>query len=168
MNRLRIVLLIVFLFSACSKGGDKEITGDKVEIYLLKFSENIPGLCKINAVTALLSDTPFVKNEDILFYSRLAFEFTLTKDACDRVALLPARANFAMTVDKRVVYYGVNMPLYTSSICDNSITMHVSNKAAGRITMQLGYPWEGQQNFIKDERNSTIFINALSKQDKLR
>lgn len=168
MNGLRIAFLIVFLFSSCSKGENKEITGNKIEIYLLKFSENISGLCKINATTAILADTPFIKNEDILFYSKSACEFTLTKDACDRIALLPARTNFAMTVDKKVVYYGVNMPLYTSSTCVNSITMHLSNKETSRLTMQLGYPWEGQQNMIKDERNSTTFINALSKQDKLR
>lgn len=168
MEHLRIAFLIGLFFSSCSKGEDNKIKSDNVEMYLLKFSENIPGLCKINAATAILADTPFVKNEDILFYSKSACELTLTKVACDRIALLPARTNFAMTVDKKVVYYGVNMPLYTSSTCFSSITMHVSNIATGRLTMQLGYPWQGQQNSIKDERNNTTFINALSKQDKLR
>lgn len=165
-----LILSTLTIFSSCekkSKVDNGELSGkNEVAIYLLKTSQQVSGLCKVDPATAVLADTPFTKNEEIRFYSSSIHEFTLTDEASNRIALLPLRANFAVTVNRKVIYYGVYMPVTMSSTCLNSITMHIANQAEGRITLQLGYP--GENNNIEDKRNDSKLIAALHSQGKLR
>jgi len=172
MKYLVIALIISTLLLSCEKdnnGADKKEFGksevEKIEIYLLKSSERIPGLCKVNPVTAVLADTPFTRDEEIRYYSRSASEFTFTKEASDRISRLPGRTDFAVTVNRKVIYYGVHMPLTMSSTCAQSITMHISNQVEGRVAIQLGYP--GENASIEDLRGDSILIATLQRQGKL-
>lgn len=167
-----LILSTLAVFSSCekkSKVDNEEPSGkNQVAIYLLQTSQTVPGLCKVDPNTAVLSDTAFIKNSEIIEYFKSAGEFRITTEALRRISLLRERTTFAVTVDKKVIYYGVNMPLTMSSTCPNSITMHISVSQQDRLVLQLGYPEQAADPGIIDERNNEKLMNALESQNKLR
>jgi competence protein ComGF len=172
MKLVILILSTLTVFSSCEKKSkvDKDEPSGKneVAIYILKSSRQVPGFCKVDPSTAVLSDTPLVKNNEIIEYFKSAREFRLTTEAQRRISMLRERTNFAVTVDKKVIYYGVNMPLTMSSTCPNSITMHINIPQQDRIVLQLGYPAQAADPGIADERNNEKLLNALESQNKLR
>jgi hypothetical protein len=122
----------------------------------------------VNPATAVLQNKPLVLNDDILEYSDDEYTFQLKEDAHKKIKALMDRTPFAVTLNKRVVYYGIFKPGFSSSSCDHSITMDASWSAAGKISLTLGYPGLMQGVTITDRRNDPALLLALKQQGKLR
>lgn len=78
------------------------------------------------------------------------------------------RTPFAVTVDKRVIYYAFYMPNYLSSSCDHSITMNIDWTSGNSIYLRLGYPGQLQGVPIEDKRNDPELLATLKAEGKLR
>lgn len=165
MKRLLFLVTISILFFSCNKNST---TGKAVEIYLLKTHQRVAGKCQVDAGTAVLQDTPIIRNHDIISYSKTAYTFEFTNTGFAKVKALIGREAFAVTVDKQVVYYGYYMPPILSSSCDQSITMSDLFSGPNKMTVNLGYPGITAGSTIDDQRNNPHLIATLSAQDKLR
>lgn len=163
---MRLILTILLLTAICfSCKKDKVEPGVNVEIYLLKSSQAIPGKCQVDASSAVLQDIPIVKNQDVLAYSKTDYQFTISDDSIKKLRELADNAPFAVVVDKQVIYYGIVKPFYSSSTCENSITMN-NFEASDKITMNLGYA--GADRNIDDQRNNPKLLATLRNQGKLK
>jgi hypothetical protein len=157
--------LIILLFS-CNKNREK--AGKNVELYLLGSYRWVTGQCKVDSSQVVLESSPFIKNEDFLQYNSHSYQFTLTGSAHEKLRKLPGRTPFAVTVDKKVIYFGVYMPLYMSSVCFNSITMAESWDQPAGISINLASPGTMGGAGIDDQRNNPILLATLKSQGKLR
>jgi len=166
MGKLYYILAITSIFFSCKKDNTK--AGEKVDIYMLKTYKTVVGKCQVDPSTAVLQNTPTVTNDDIIEYSPTAYTFKLSDNAIEKIKKLKDFAAFAVTVDKRIIYYGFFKPGYSSSSCDHSITMDVDWAANDKILMSLGYPGPMQGITIDDERNNPILIATLQAQGKLK
>jgi hypothetical protein len=166
---MRLLLLLLFLpmlFASCKKT-EAEV-GDKVEIYQLKTYQLLTGKCQVDATTAVLQDTAFVNDAAILAYSPNDHLFSLTPAAMRRVNALANFAAFAVTVDKKVVYYGFFIFSYSSSSCAQSIVMSLDFENAGNVSLQLGYPGLAQGIPVDDQRNNAKLVATLRRQGKIK
>lgn len=139
--------------------------GENVEFYLLKSYQIVKGKCQIDAAASIIQDTPIVKNQDIIEYSKSNYQFTLSENAAKEIKKLSDWTPFAVVVDKQVIYYGIVKPIYSSSSCAQSIKMNnavINNK----ITMYLGYA--GADSSINDQRNNPKLLATLRRQGKLK
>ena len=164
---MRIIsIFIIFLgLTACKK--DKAGTaGEQVEIYLLASYQTAGNECRVIPSLARLESSPLVQNRQIKEYSAGNFAFTVTADALERIKALPGRTAFAVTIDRKVVYYGFYMPAIMSSTCFESITMDIS-WTNPRIFMSLGYPGIFSPQ-VEDQRNHPDLLRTLEAQGKLR
>lgn len=166
MSNIRF-LFILALFSAITFSCKKDtVAGDPVEIYVLQNYSMVPGKCMVNPFSAVLESDPTVKNEDIIEYSQLNYEFKLTGISFQKIKAFPDLTPFAVTVDKNVIYYGFYKKWTSSSSCDHSIIMSIKSLSDQTISMDLGYPFG--MTGIDDQRNNAVLTDALRKQDKLR
>ena len=124
------------------------------------------GPCKVDETIAVLEAEPLVADSDIKSYSMSNFSYAIKDSAFKKIINLPMRTPFAVTVDKRIIYYGFYMPLIASSTCDQSITMHEDFTVKG-IVMQLGYPGLYDGIDIADHRNDPDLLATLIAQSKL-
>lgn len=166
MRKLFYILATTSIFFSCKKENTK--AGENVEIYLLKTFKTITGKCQVDPSTAVLQNSPTVNNGDIVEYSPTAYTFKLSDNAIEKIKNLKDFAAFAVTVDKRVIYYGFFKPAYSSSSCDHSVTMDIDWAANDKILMSLGYPGPMQSITIADERNNPLLIATLQAQGKLK
>ena len=166
MCKLFYILTLSTIFFSCKKDTTK--AGEKVEIYILKTYKTVVGKCQVDPSTAVLQNTPTVTNDDIIEYSPTAYTFKLSDNAIEKIKNLKDFAAFAVTVDKRLIYYGFFKPGYSSSSCDHSITMDIAWAANDKILMSLGYPGPMQSITIADERNNPLLIATLQAQGKLK
>ena len=163
MRFLLLILTIVAICLSCKK--DNVQPGENLEIYLFKTYQLVTGKCQVNGTSSILEDTAFVKNSDILSYSKASYQFTLTEKMIQKISLLNEGTPFAIVVDKQVIYYGIIKTLNSSSSCTSSITMnHIVS--GNKITMNLGYA--GADVNIDDQRNNPKLIATLKNQGKLR
>lgn len=165
MRPLVYILAFAMLSFSCKKEDVK--SGKTVEIYALKKYQLVPGKCQIDAALSEIDDTPMIRNQDILQYSRTEYQFKLTAAGIEKVKALRDKTPFAVTVDKEVIYFGFYKPGISSSSCDHSITMDVSWGTDTKISVNLGYPGQLSGVTIDDQRNSPNLITALKNQDKL-
>lgn len=161
-------LFIVFLFIITSCNKDKVKAGNDVELYLLSSFQLVPGKCQVDSASTILQNLPLVGNQDILQYNRGTFEYTLSNAAMEKLKQLIGRTPFAITVDKKVIFFGFYMPSYMSSTCFNSITMNFSFSQSNSMFMNLGYPGELSGTFIDDQRNNPKLIVTFANQGKLK
>ncbi|HSC55069.1 MAG TPA: hypothetical protein VLC98_15665 [Phnomibacter sp.] len=166
MRTLAFILTSCVVFLSCKK--DTVKAGGRVEIYLLKTFQTVPGRCQVDAATALLQDTPTVRDQDILAYSQTGCQFRLTEPAIQSVKTFKDFTPFAVTVDKQVIYYGFFKPGISSSSCDHSITMDIDWVSGDKISLKLGYPGELPGATIDDERNHQKLVATLNSQGKLK
>ncbi len=166
---MRLLLLILVLTASClSCKKDNRNGGRTIEIYLLKTSQTIAGKCQIDISASVLQDTATIKNYDILEYSKTNYKFKLTPHAIQKVRNFRDFTPFAVTVDKQAIYYGFFKPSFSSSSCDNSITMDVDWSTSNKISLRLGYPARLQGTTIDDQRNNPRLLAALKNQGKLK
>lgn len=163
MKSILTILLLTAIFISCKK--DKVEPGVSVEIYLLKSPLAIPSKCQVDASSAILQESPIVRNQDILAYSKTDHQFTISDDSLKKLRELPDNTPFAILVDKQVVYYGIVKPFYSSSSCTSSITMN-NFEGPNKISMNLGYA--GADTNIDDQRNNPKLLATLKNQGKLR
>jgi hypothetical protein len=163
MRTLLFILALTAFCTSCKKNTVKP--GEVVEIYLFKTSLAVPGKCQVDPSTAVLQDTSIIKNQDILAYSRNNYQFKLTKSAIEKVKIFRDFTPFAVTVDRKVIYYGIFKPSFSSSSCDHSITMDLD--WVENIFLRLGYPGLPQGVTIDDQRNNSLLIATLKNQGKL-
>lgn len=166
MRYFLVFFALLLLNSSCNK--DKVKAGDKVELYLLKTFQPVSGKCEVDSSQSTLQDTPLIGNDDILQYSRADYEYRLSLSALAKVKNLPGRTPFAITVDRKVIFYGFYMPPILSSTCFNSITMDLSWDQSNNMYMKLGYPGTLAGPGIDDQRNHDKLIATFLKQGKLR
>jgi len=161
MKLIYIILSISALLFACKK--DRQ--GKDVEIFLLKSFQLVPGKCEVDAATATLQADPLVPNSRILLYRQDDYQYFLDDLSYQSIKSLTPRTPFAVTVDKKVIFYGIYMPSIMSSTCGNSITMDILGTEK-KIHLRLGYPWP--MGSIDDQRNNPEIITAFRRQGKLR
>jgi hypothetical protein len=159
-------MTITAICLSCKK--DNTDAGKTVEIYLLKTYQTISLKCQIDPSVSILQDTPTIRNQDVLAYSKTAHQFKLTDAAIQKVKTFTDRMPFAVTVDKQVIYYGFFKPIISSSSCDHSITMDLDWTSGNKITLKLGYPGQVQGVTIDDKRNDSKLIATLRQQGKLK
>jgi hypothetical protein len=75
---------------------------------------------------------------------------------------------FAVTVDRKVIYYCIFKPMTSSSTCEHSLTMVVDAASGSRIVLSRGYPGSLSWPAVDDQRNNPVLLAALSAQKKLR
>ena len=166
MRQLFFILAIITLFISCKK--ESVVSGNSVEIYLLKTTATVTGKCRIDGSASVLSDTAIIKNQDILEYTKKDFQFTLTYPAIQKVKIFNDFTAFAVTVDRQVIYYGFFKPGISSSSCYQSITMNIDYTNGNKINLKLGYPGTIEGETIQDLRNDSKLIATLKSQGKLR
>ena len=166
MRSLLFILVLTACCLSCKK--DKIKAGGTVEIYLLKTYQTVAGKCQIDTSASILQDTATIKNQDILEYSKTNYKFKLTATAIQKVRTFRDFTPFAVTVDKQVIYYGFFKPSFSSSSCDNSITMDVDWTTGNKLFLRLGYPVPLQSVTIDDQRNNPKLIATLKNQGKLK
>jgi hypothetical protein len=161
MKPASIFLCLVLLISAsCDKS---EAAGKLVEIYQFKIPRNA-GPCKIDSSRAELTDVPLISNSAIRSYNKKDHEFLISNEAGEKINRLMDNEALAITVDKELIYYFVNKPMYSSSICGSHISMNHSflNKISMYIVnINPAVP-------VPDQRNDSRLMNALAAQGKLK
>jgi hypothetical protein len=166
MRRFICIIAAVTGLICCNKNSRPDNRND-VEIYLLKSYELVPGMCKVNQASVTLEDTPFIKNDEIEQYTPSACEYRFSPPAASKIAALLPRTPFAVTVDRKIIFTGFNMPPYISSSCDHSIVMTSSGSSSRTIQLRLGYPGIALGTQIDDQRNDARLIAAFLQQRKL-
>jgi len=166
MHKLFYLFTITIIFFSCKK--DTTNAAGNVEIYMLKTFKTIMGKCQVDASTVVLQNTPIVTNRDIIEYSPTVYTFKLSDNAIEKIKILKDFTAFALTVDKRVIYYGFFKPGYSNSSCAHSITMDIDWMANDKILMNVGYPAPIQGITIDDERNNPTLMATLQAQGKLK
>ena len=166
MRQLLFILTLSILFVSCKK--DNANAEESVEIHLLKSYQTVAAKCQVDPSLSVLQDTATIKDQEILAYSKTEYKFKLTDPAIQKIKALNDRTPFAVTVNKQVIYYGFYKPSFSSSSCDQSITMDVAWTSGNEIYLKLGYPGQPQGVTIEDKRNDPILIATLKKQGKLR
>jgi len=160
------LLVIIAVCISCNKGNT---AGSKVEIYLLRDFGFVTGKCKVDPTVSSIQDVATIQNDDILEYERNTRRFKLSAEGILKVKnSLTDFTPFAVTVDRRIIYYGLFKSSYSSASCDHSITMQTDWEDSSKIRMQLGYPGSQQGIGIDDQRNNQLLIGTLQNQHKLR
>ncbi|WP_426061635.1 hypothetical protein [Hymenobacter sp. B1770] len=166
MKKLFLILALTATCVSCKK--DDTNAGETVEIYLLKSYQLTAGKCEVNSSAAVLEDAAVIQDQDILEYSKTNHQFKLTNTAIQKTKALGDRTPFAVTVNKKVIYYGFFKPGFSSSSCDHSITMDINWQSENKIDLKLGYPTQLSGVAINDQRNNLVLLAILRKQGKLR
>ncbi|MES2374165.1 MAG: hypothetical protein V4557_16430 [Bacteroidota bacterium] len=164
MRILFSILAALWLFSSCSKDG----SSGKIAIYPVTVTHFTAGECKVDPDSAVLDPGPLFDDGDIESYNATTYDFTLTSNAAQLFNAQMPRSVFAMTLNKKVIYYFVHMPMFMSSSCYQSITANVLT-TTNKLSVRLGYAApSSMQALIKDERNNEELIEALRSQGKIR
>ena len=163
MKQLLGIIILVIVLHSCEKNW---ASGRDVEIYLLAKGNLAQGSCKVDASTAELSSRPILRSDDIVSYSTSTHIFTVKAEAFETLEALDDKTLFAVTVDREVIYYGVVKPFYSSSSCDQSITMN-NTRLGNTIEMNLGYPGQVAGVVIEDKRNDARLLATLRSLGKL-
>ena len=162
MKILNPFFFLLLLFAAsCGKSGAG--AGQLVEIYQFKITRTA-GPCKIDTSMAELADMPLISNSAIKSYNKKEFEFLISNEAGEKISRLMDNEAMALTVDKEVIYYFINKPIFSSSICPFHISMNQTSLNKLRMYIVNINP----TTTIPDQRNDSRLINALAAQRKIK
>lgn len=165
--------IFIIVFACIAITGCKKDYGSGVEIYLLKSftttvnTTNLPGTVSIT--NPVLENEPLVTNEDIQFYTQATTTFTVRNGDALHATIKDFGQSkaFAVTVDKKPVYYGRFHPPYLSSMTIGIATMYpfvINNDLAINFILI-----DGNDMLNKlDKRNDKELIKALKSMNKLR
>ena len=160
--RIRALIFGVCFITAAACNKSDAGTGKLVEIYKFKITRS-SGPCKIDSSRAELAETPLISNSAIRSYNKNNSEFLISNEAGEKIKKLMDNEPLAVTVDKELIYYFVNKPSYSSSICNAHISME--HFALNKIRMYIMS--SNPATPIPDQRNDSRLINALRAQGKL-
>jgi hypothetical protein len=168
MRPFLLIVLPLCLFLSCTKE-DPDAPGTEIEIYTLSYFKTVPGICRVDASSAVLNFAPVVNNADIVRYDQSSYTYHLTPSAVARLDnQLKAAQPFAVTVDKQPVFFGFYRPGYLSSLCMESITMAYIAPGGNTIRLDLGYPsFPAGVSASFDHRNHPRLLATLKAQGKL-
>lgn len=167
MRHIFSSLLLIILFSSCTKENTS-----KIDIYLLKsFSLTTdqttnPFTQKIS--NAVLSETPFIVDQDIQFYTKSETTFQLSRDIKDIIKNYGPDKAFAVTVDNQPVYYGLFHPGYLSSMTIGVPTIDPIFYFNNQIKIQFVLITGSSDLLTLDNRNDSRLINSLKTSGRLR
>jgi hypothetical protein len=159
MKTSAFFLFLLLIFGAsCGKSGDQ-----LVEVYRFKIARGV-GPCKVDSSKAELADTPLISNNSIKAYNKKEYEFLISNEAGEKINGLMDNEALALTVDKELIYYFVNKPIYSSSIC----SYHISMDHASLNKLRMYIVNINPATTIPDQRNDSRLINALAAQRKIK
>lgn len=166
MRKIFIYCLTLILFVGCKK----EKTS-RVDIYLLKsFTSTVDQSttpATVSITNAVLEDTPFVSDQDIIFYTKATTTFTLKNDVQATIQNYGQDKGFALTVDNQPIYYGRFHPMYLSSMTVGVATIapSLNNKE-----LQINFVNVEGNSFLQqlDKRNDSRILNSLKATKRLR
>jgi hypothetical protein len=165
--------LAVIVLLGCRKKDTPTIEQDaSVEVYLLT-SYNID----INPTTypttliisnAILADAPLIANQDIEFYQQSTTTFKLKKNINSIINEYDSKQAFAVTVNKKPVYYGQFHPLYLNSITFGLAIVNIPAWKEGECRIE--FPMiDGSADLQQlDKRNDDLIIKSLKASGRLR
>jgi hypothetical protein len=166
LKRIYFIIIPLFILAACSKNG-----AAKVEIYLLQSfttgaNASNPNLVTIN--NAVLQDTPFVRDDEIVYYDQQARSFRIRTNIKQDVQTFGPDKAFAVTVNDDPVYYGRVHPAYLSSITFGVAT--IDPILTGTNDLPMRYALIDQMPLLQqlDKRNDPRILNAFRATGRLR
>lgn len=165
MKSCFVSCLVLLFFAGCKKE-----QGPRIDIYVLKSFTSTVDL-STNPVTflitnAVLENTAWVADRDILFYKRATTSFILRKKTQLNLQNYGPDKAFAVTVDDQPVYYGRFHPAYLSSISFGVATI----SSALNNELKIDFPSIEGNLFLQqlDKRNDSRLINSLKATNRLR
>jgi len=167
MRHIFSSLLLIILFSSCTKENTS-----KIDIYLLK-SFNLNTNQTTNPFTqtisnAVLSETPFIADQDIQFYTKSETTFQLTRDIKDIIKNYGPDKAFAVTVDNQPVYYGLFHPGYLNSMTIGVATIDPLFTFNNQIKIEFVLINGSSGLLTLDNRNDDRLINSLRISGRLK
>ena len=167
MRNVILCCMAIFLLMSCKK----EHTSN-VEIYMLtSFSVDIDQTTYPATLTIsdpILDEKPLVADRDIIYYEKSSTTFWLRNDIKPLIKDYGANKGFAITVDKKPVYFGIFYPLYLSSIPFGLAT--ISPLISGSNDLQINFSMiDGSSDLQQlDKRNDPTLLNALKESNRLK
>jgi len=165
-----IVFLILTTFISCSKDTDDIKAEGEIEFYLIKSFETIENTDEIIELTVITNDEPLIKYSEIESYNPNTYTFKITDEARNQFKdfeLFPARAAFAIKVNKKIIYTGYFIPCYSSVSCNWVVIDPIEINFENNMHVKLGYPGLPEGTSIPDKRNDEIIIAILKRDNKL-
>ena len=158
---------MILLVMGCSK--ENTVSGEAVEIYLLKEYSLVTNRCEIVKSSIVLKDNELISNNDIVAYHHPEHNLTLTEAGLDKLDGIHDNTPFCMTVDKEIIYAGFFKPGYSSSSCVHSVTIDPISYVDNQISVRLGYPGTLEDFPIEpDPRENSLLLETFKKQGKLK
>ena len=165
MRFLFILGCCLVIFSGCKKE-----RGNRVDIYLLKSfttttnTSTSPATMSIS--NAVLEETPLIKDEDILFYTKSTYTFSLKNNFPSTLYNFGADKGFAVAVDGEPVYFGKFQPGYLSYIPFGHALITPILPQELNITFPM---ISGSTDLVAmDKRNDELLLNTLKATGRLR
>jgi hypothetical protein len=167
VNQILLLGLPLLFLVSCKKD-----FGPSVDIYLLKSftttinTSTVPATVVIS--DAVLENSPLVADKDIVLYKEATKTFVILNDIYPIIKDFGQTNGFAVTVDKKPIYYGRFHPAYLSSITfgiatldpwlsrDNELSINFQHIDGNTMLPQL------------DKRNDKRILNTLEKTKRLR
>ena len=172
MRNFLIFCFVLVLFTGCKKDQKSFGEGPKVEIYLLSSFNFEINQSTYPATTVIknpvLSDQPFVADQDIEYYSKNDFSFKLKRDIKPVIKNYGSDKAFAVTVDKQPVYFGKFHPAYLSSITFGVATIDPLFFISNDLKINFATLTGSAALLPLDKRNDAELIKALEKTGRVR
>lgn len=169
MKYLLFLAAFALLLASCKKenGGN-----NSVEVYLLKSfdteldASTSPGITRIK--NPVLENVPLLENGDIIGYRPSSFTLYLNKNIKTAIEGFGPDKGFAVTVNRKPVYYGRFHPAYLSSITFGLATIDPILSSGNEMTIQF-VKLEGSVELNElDKRNDSRITEAFSASNRLR
>jgi hypothetical protein len=156
-HALLLGLMIIF-FKSCDDSNDIS----EIAIYKAENPQFEKYPCAL-AKTPSLETSPVITNEEILKYNSKTHTMTISDSGVKKFKDLKDWDILAITLDNDPVFFMVNKPYYSSSICFNMIS---SSALAKEIILNFIIDQNAAVTSI-DNRNDKNLIKAFDKQGKL-
>lgn len=170
---MRVLILLVFVLivsGGCVKKNN--VQGAGISFYLLSsYSTKIDSSVKpwaLSITDAVLAEKPFIANQDIAYYVKADFSYTLRHNIKPEIGHYAGDKAFAVTLDGKPVYYGRFHPAYYSSIVVGLATIdpvYQVTENALRVNFISG---TAMVEHPKDKRNDAALIACLSATGRLK
>jgi len=167
MRHILYSLAFIALLSSCAKENTS-----KIEFYLLTSfrldTNRTTSPFTLVISNPVLSETPFIADQDIQYYTQSETTFQLGKDIRDITKNYGPDKGFAVTVDKQPVYYGLFHPGYLNSMAIGVATMDPILIFNNQIRVQFVLINGSSSLAALDNRNDSRLINSLSISGRLK